>query len=180
MPTPLMRFMASWTAALTASADGVLPVASWPASDGDVGDGGLDLRASGQLGGLDLGGGGRPLLGDAGVDLGEPGGALGLERRPGRFDLLLRLGTGGGDLGVVVGDVGACRRGDALGLLEVTLDRVVPSVHPVAHLAEQEQAHRQREHDEGAEAPHDFFDFGEDRVEVALGNGVLFLGSCSR
>ena len=51
-------------------------------------------------------------------------------------------------------------------LLEVALDLVVPSRHAVAHLAEQEQPHGERENDEGAEAPDDFFDFGEDRVEV--------------
>ena len=58
---------------------------------------------------------------------------------------------------------------DACGRLEVTLDAVVARGHPVTHPAEQEQAHRERQHHEGTEAPDDFFHFGEDRVEIALG-----------
>ncbi len=98
---------------------------------------------------------------------------------PSGLDLLLGVGASTGDLRVVVGDVGACGGGEVLRFLEVTLDTVVSRRHSIAHLAEQEQPHGERENDEGAKAPDDFFDFGEDRVEVRFGTFLrVFLFLC--
>ena len=56
-----------------------------------------------------------------------------------------------------------------LGRLEVALDRSYRASIPSRTLRNRKNRIAQREHDEGAEAPDEFFDFGEDRVEVALG-----------
>ena len=109
--------IASATAALTASDDGVLPVASWPANDATSATADSTCERAASL---------AASTSAAAAARFSAMRALTSVRRAARsassvaaccFDLLLGLGANAGDLCVVVGDVGPCGGGQVLGLL---------------------------------------------------------------
>ena len=69
-----------------------------------------------------------------------------------------------------------------VGVLVTRADQGLTLLGASLHAWEEHPAHQHGEHDEGAETPGDLLEFGEDRVEVALGDFLvgLLLGARGR
>ena len=172
--TPLLITVS--TAVRTAASSGRLPDrqlhgASGDVTDsrGDVGAGCFACRAGGLGGRLALGG-------DAGIDLAQALGALGLQRPARYLHPLVGLGLDRGQRRLVVGDLGTGTGASGVGLLVAAADEGVAGIHAALEARVQEEPHQEREDDERTSAPRQLLELGRDRVRALAALGFACFG----